>query len=175
MEFRRGDIFYVKNGKTTGSEMQGSRPAIIVSNDKANEHGPNVTVVWLTSQEKHSLPTHCTVKAQMLSTALCESINTVSKERIGDYIRTASEKEMVEVDRCLGIALELTVKSDGVPVAEPYVYQDNTGEMQEMFETLISNIDTCYFGESNAMKAEGIDIALREVRQMYRKMLVEGV
>ena len=106
MNIRRGDIFFIKNNKpVTGCEMGGSRPAIIVSNDHANTFSENVTVVWLTSQQKKPLPTHCMVKVQTLSTALCESINTISKDRIGGYMRSLTEKEMEDVDRCLSIAL----------------------------------------------------------------------
>ena len=169
MDVRRGDIFYVKNNKiVTGCEIQGSRPAIIVSNDMANIHSQNVTVVWLTSQEKHPLPAHCTIKAQVLSTALCESVNTVSKERLERYMRSLKDEEMAEVDRCLRNALGLSESATSeVEVAEPYEYQEsNDDDIKEMFEELIRNMDDCYYGEPNSMKAEGIDIATREVRKM---------
>ncbi len=178
MNIRRGDIFFIKNNKpVTGCEMGGSRPAIIVSNDHANTFSENVTVVWLTSQQKKPLPTHCMVKVQTLSTALCESINTISKDRIGGYMRSLTEKEMEEVDRCLSIAHGLLEqKTSEVEVAEPYVYEEsNDDDFRDTFEELIHNIDDCYFEEKNEMKAEGIDIALREVRKMYRRVLAEGV
>ena len=175
MDIRRGDIFFVKNNKiVTGCEIQGSRPAIIVSNDYANEFSQNVTVVWLTSQEKKPLPTHCMIKAQMLSTALCESVNTVSKERLDRYMRSLTDEEMEEVDRCLCNALGLSEQTSGV--AEPYEYQEtNDDDIKELFEELIRSIDDCYYSETNSMKAEGIDIATREVRKMYRRVLTEGV
>ena len=179
MDIKRGDIFFVQNNRPgTGCEMQGSRPGIVVSNDKANAFSPNVTIVWMTSQEKQQLPTHCPIKAQVLSTALCESVNTISKERLTEYVRTLTPEEMDEVDRCLGIALGLadkeTNREEGV--AEPYVYREtNTDDIKEMFDEMIRNIDECYYGEKNTMKAEGIDIATREVRKMYRRVLTEGV
>lgn len=107
MEINKGDIVWVENSKVTGSEMAGTRPAIVVSNNKANQYSPVVTVVWLCSNERKPLPTHCTVKALKLSTAVCENVTTVSKERIGGYIRTATEDEIDAVDRCLRIHLDL--------------------------------------------------------------------
>lgn len=107
MEINKGDIVWVENSKVTGSEMAGTRPAIVVSNNKANQYSPVVTVVWLCSNERKPLPTHCMVKALKLSTAVCENVTTVSKERIGGYIRTATDEEIDAVDRCLRIHLDL--------------------------------------------------------------------
>lgn len=52
MEIKRGDIFYIAKGNanTTGSEQYPDRPAIIVSNDKCNEHSPCVEIVYMTTQ-----------------------------------------------------------------------------------------------------------------------------
>lgn len=107
MEIKRGDVFWVENGKVTGCEVAGTRPAVIVSNDKANCFSSLVTIVWLCSNESKPLPTHCKVKGYKLSTAMCESVTTVSKERVGDYIRSATEEEMEAVDKCLKIHMDL--------------------------------------------------------------------
>lgn len=60
-EVYRGDIYYIATGGYVGSEQKAGRPGIIVSNDTANKHSPNVEVVFLTSQEKKPLPTHVDV------------------------------------------------------------------------------------------------------------------
>lgn len=107
MEIKKGDIFWVENSRGAGHETTGTRPALIVSNDVGNQNAPVVSVVWLTSQEKRPMPTHCEVMALERSIALCENITTVSKERLGGYIKTATESEMERVDGCLRIALDL--------------------------------------------------------------------
>lgn len=107
MKVRRGDIVWITDAKGTGSEQRGTRPALVVSNDMANEYAPIITVVWLTTQAKKPLPTHCSVRGIRNSTALCENITTVSKERIESYIRTATKVEIAEVEKCLLIALGL--------------------------------------------------------------------
>ena len=106
MEIYRGDIFYVsRSDPYIGSEQEEGRPAVIVSNEMCNEHSGNVTVVYLTTKEKKWLPTHVPVMCKEKSIALCECVNTVSKERLGDYIRSCTKKEMNAIDKALAIQL----------------------------------------------------------------------
>ena len=110
-EYKRGDVVFVRDYRqTTGSEQNAFRPAVIVSNDKANLFSPVVEVVFLTTQEKKPLPTHTTVLCKIPSTALCEQITTVSKERITEYIRSCTKKELQAIDRCIKISLGLTAE-----------------------------------------------------------------
>ena len=157
----RGDIVWVYDSKAIGSEQRGERPALIVSNDTANEYAPVVTVVWLTTQEKKPLPTHCEVKGTERSTALCENITTISKERIGEYIRSATNAEMENVDRCIMVALGVC------------------GEQKESLEkefagAIIKEIDNLYYEETDNAVAAGIDRAGSVVRQAYRRLCAEG-
>ena len=69
------------------------------------EHTGNVTVVYLTTKEKKWLPTRVPVMCKEKSIALCECVNTVSKERLGDYIRSCTKKEMNAIDKALAIQL----------------------------------------------------------------------
>lgn len=110
-EIYRGDIFYIMQGSYVGSEQKSGRPGIIVSNDLANKHSPNVEVVFLTSQEKKALPTHVEVIARVPSTALCENIQTVSKERLSDFIRSCTTSEMKAVDNALLCSLGIEAPS----------------------------------------------------------------
>lgn len=122
-QIRRGDIFYIDNNghQTVGSEQGAGRPAIIVSNDKANRYSPVVLVVYLTTQPKEDLPTHVAITStKRKSTALCEQVTPVSVSRIGDYSGTASSKEMKMIDVALMVALavEATNKHDNSTSAE---------------------------------------------------------
>lgn len=84
---RRGDIYYVDFGQNIGCKQSGIRPAVIVSNNKANEHSPVVTVVPLTSRiyKKRFLPTHVFVPKKAgsglrrNSLALAEQVETIDK------------------------------------------------------------------------------------------------
>lgn len=111
-ELKRGDVFYVQNSPTTGSEQRAGRPAVIVSNNKNNRYSKVVQVVYLTTQPKSFLPTHFTVCATgRESTALCEQITTISISRIGDYVGTLSRREVAKLNTSLLISLGLHYSS----------------------------------------------------------------
>lgn len=100
-DFYREDIFFIAHSPVSGSEQGGHRPGVIVSNDLANRYSPNVEVVFLTSQEKKPMPTHVPVQCKVPSTALCENIQTVSKERLDGFVRSCTAEEMKQIDSAL--------------------------------------------------------------------------
>lgn len=109
---KRGEIYYVESYYTTGSEQRAGRPAVIVSNDKNNEHSATVEVVYLTTQPKHDLPTHVTVRGTGRdSTALCEQVSTVAVERIGEFCGNCNKQEMTAIETALMISLDLSMGS----------------------------------------------------------------
>ena len=83
-----GDVVFVDfTDNSRDSEQNGIRPAIIIQNDKGNEHSPTTIVASITSQEKRYLPTHVMVKPYQsglnkVSTILMEQIRTIDKSRI---------------------------------------------------------------------------------------------
>lgn len=89
-EFYRGEIFYIRNeSEYSGNVQGGGRPAVIISNDIGNNAGPILEVVYLTTQEKKPLPTHVKINSSKYpSTVLCEQIDTVNKDKVGDYMST---------------------------------------------------------------------------------------
>ena len=122
MTVRRGEIYYIENNLarfTTGSEQQGGRPGIIVSNDSCNEHSECVEVVYLTTSYKKPLPTHVTVMASVSSTALCEQVHSVDKSRIKEHLRDCTEEEMKNIDKALLISLGLYAETEGTEDTKP--------------------------------------------------------
>ena len=108
----RGEIYYIYPAKTMISDNTG-RPGVIVSNDRANEHSSCVEVVYLTSQNKNPLPTHVEVRCkENIATALCESIQTVPKDRIGDFVKVCTEEEMRNIDIALCESLGIELETD---------------------------------------------------------------
>lgn len=99
----RGDIFYA----TMPDNMyrHKTRPVVIVSNNIGNEYSARVTVVPLTTQEKKPQPTHCEIVSKVLSTALCEDVQNIPKDCLGDFVRCCTEEEMKRIDECLLCAL----------------------------------------------------------------------
>ena len=138
-ECYRGDIFYIENrGEVVGSEQRSGRPGIIVSNDLANKHSPNVTVVYLTSREKKPLPTHVEVICKVPSIALCENIQTVSKERLGYFIRSCTTSEMKAIDKALLLSLSLTIVEEDLN--EPTAIEIERNLYKNLYEQLLDRI-----------------------------------
>lgn len=103
----RGDIFWIEENKTCGNVQMFERPVIIVSNNMNNRYSDCVEIVYLTSQKKKDLPTHVKVMCKIPSTALCERVCTISKQNLGNFIRSCTDQEMKQVDRALKISLDL--------------------------------------------------------------------
>lgn len=108
-DVKRGEIYYIsRGGYNTGSEQQADRPGVIVSNDKNNKNSQTLEVVYLTTQPKNELPTHCTIRSTgRVSAVLCEQIHTVAVERIGKYIGVCTAQEMQNIDIGLMISIGL--------------------------------------------------------------------
>ena len=108
-DIKRGEILYIEKGNVTvGSEQFPNRPAVVVSNDLNNAHSNVIEVVYMTTQPKADLPTHVTIRSTgRMSTALCEQVVSVSKDRINGYVGQCSDKEMESIDIALMISLGL--------------------------------------------------------------------
>lgn len=132
----RGDIFYIKSGMTgkTGSEQGANRPAIIVSNNTGNYYAPVVEVVYLTTKEKKPMPTHANVMCSIPSVALCEQVHTISKERLGEYIRSCNNEEMDAIDKALIVSLGLYEPNK--QEEENHVLEEMRGKLAECEEEL---------------------------------------
>ena len=112
---KRGDIFFVDFGNNHNSHKQsGLRPAIIVSNNKANANAPVITVVPLSARvwKRRYLPTHVYIplkKGSGLdkpSMALAEQVETLDKRCLGDKIVEVVDEEVMEK---LTVALQIQI------------------------------------------------------------------
>ena len=79
----RGDVWIVQFGLSVGGEIQKTRPAVIVSNDTANELLNRVQVVPISSQVSRLYPAEAYVMlAGERRKAMADQITTVSKLRL---------------------------------------------------------------------------------------------
>jgi len=153
MGIKRGDIYYIESGyATVGSEQRPGRPAIVVSNDRNNEHSSTLEVVYLTTQPKHDLPTHVTIRSTSReSTALCEQITSVAFERFGDYHGRVTEQELRRIETAMMISLGLcaapAVATEAPPPPAPTsdsakvaAAEAKCAVLQEMYDALLSKL-----------------------------------
>lgn len=114
---RRGDVVWVELGSPAGSEARGRRPAVIVSNDGANEAADMlgtgvITVVPTTTNIRRVqpyqvlLPGHaCGLPSD--SKAQCEQVRSVDVRRLSDPIGRIPTSLADELDDALRLQLWL--------------------------------------------------------------------
>ena len=148
---RRGEIYWIDPTidatEDTGCIQKAGRPGIIVSNDENNKYSSTVEVVFLTTQPKTDLPTHCTINsARDPSTALCEQIQTVNYDQIQKYAGTCTSKEMASVDRCIAISIGLATDPPVIPqdsdpiIDELRIALSNSRAREEVYKTMYQGL-----------------------------------
>lgn len=113
----RGEIWQVELDPARGGEANKARPAVVVSNDRANATATRlgrgvVTVVPVTSNVTKVYPFQVFLPAATTglpvdSKAQAEQIRSVATERLRRRIGRISPTELVELDQALRLHLEL--------------------------------------------------------------------
>jgi mRNA interferase MazF len=104
MTLRRGDIHWIAfpDRNPAGSEIQKTRPGVIVSRTKANEFRRTVIVVPLTHGSKEFPPVVIPIpSAGENSKAVCDQLGAVDKKRVGARIGSLTEAELAYLAQCL--------------------------------------------------------------------------
>ena len=105
---KRGEVYWVALDPALGSEIQKTRPAVIVSNNSCNAFGSRVVVLPLTSNVDSLYPGEAliTVKGKP-SRALGDQIRSLDKSRLRSRVDTISQDELSAVEDALRITLGL--------------------------------------------------------------------
>lgn len=181
-EYHRGEIFFINEGESSGSEQGGARPGIIVSNDVGNKHAPIVEVVYLTSREKKLMPTHVRIKSSPIpSIALCEQIETVYKKRIGKYLAKATMDEMKRIDKALAVSIGLGgnmkmseyVKEWAEAFKEPDPIEEKAMQILETAKPVPIQIPESFFEKERIKELEKDLIRAEAERDVFQKLYKE--
>jgi mRNA interferase MazF len=105
---KRGEIYWVKLDPTLGTEINKTRPGLIISNDAGNENSNRVIIAPITSTLLTLYPFQ--VKIEIKSNnckVLLNQVRAIDKLRLGKYISTLDKETMNQVDTALKIALSI--------------------------------------------------------------------
>ncbi len=113
----RGEVRLVDLDPARGAEANKLRPAVVVSNDRANAAAQRlgrgvVTVVPLTSNTARVLPFQVLIPAEeaglrVASKAQAEQIRSVAVQRLGPPLGQLRASLMTEIDDALRLHLDL--------------------------------------------------------------------
>ena len=110
---RRGEIYLVSFDPAVGSEIQKTRPALILQNDIANRHSPITIVAALTSQFEEPLyPTEVLITPPeggltVSSIVLLNQIRSIDRRRLVRRLGTVTQETLERVNRAMQLSLGL--------------------------------------------------------------------
>jgi len=105
---KRGEVWWVAFDPAVGSEIQKTRPAIIVSNDSANRNLKRVVVVPLTTNTSRVFPGEARVSvAGEFCKAMSDQLIAADKLRLKEKLATLSKSDMLEVEQAICVHLGL--------------------------------------------------------------------
>ena len=111
MELKKGDIVLVQAPSApSGTEIQKTRPAVVISPKEMAIHGNRVLVIPITSNVSKIYPFEFLIKSKYLSKeskGCCDQIQTVSTNRIIKKYGIISNSEIGSLDKALKNILRL--------------------------------------------------------------------
>ena len=105
---KRGEVWWINFEPSIGGEIRKKRPAVIVSNNAANQFLNRVQVIPLTSNVDKLYPseTYITLRGKKAK-AMADQLTAVSKKRLINQAGTVSNAEIEGIKRAISIQLDL--------------------------------------------------------------------
>ncbi|MBN1445186.1 MAG: type II toxin-antitoxin system PemK/MazF family toxin [Candidatus Omnitrophica bacterium] len=105
---KRSDIFWVNLEPSVGGEVKKTRPAVVVSTDRANPYLNRVVVVPLSSRTEKVYPSEVKVSMEGKEhKAMADQLRVVSKKRMTSKIGVLSSEDMKKIEEKIKLFLEL--------------------------------------------------------------------
>ncbi|MFC1825270.1 type II toxin-antitoxin system PemK/MazF family toxin [Thermodesulfobacteriota bacterium] len=105
---KRGEVWWVNFDPSVGGEIRKKRPAVIISNNAANQFLNRVQVVPLTSSVDKLYPSESYITYRgKKAKAMADQLTTVSKKRLTNQAGSVSKTELEGIKRAIAIQLDL--------------------------------------------------------------------
>ncbi len=105
---KRGEVWWVNFDPSVGGEIRKKRPAVIISNDAANEYLNRVQVVSLTTKVGRVYPSEAVVMLNdRQNKAMADQLTTVSKQRLINREGRLTNADMRKVEHAVKVQLGL--------------------------------------------------------------------
>ncbi|MEE4603996.1 MAG: type II toxin-antitoxin system PemK/MazF family toxin [Desulfobacteraceae bacterium] len=105
---KRGEVWWINFYPSVGGEIRKQRPAVIVSNDAANQFLNRVQVVLLTGSVSKLYPSESYVTFRgKKAKAMADQLTTVSKKRLINQAGSMSANEMEGIGQAITVQLDL--------------------------------------------------------------------
>jgi mRNA interferase MazF len=108
---KRGEVYLVSFDPAVGTEIQKTRPALILQNDIANRHSPITIVAAITSQFEEPLyPTEVLIRPpegglSVPSVVLLNQIRSIDRRRLVRRLGVVAPATIERVNRAIQISL----------------------------------------------------------------------
>ena len=105
---RRGEISWARLGPTVGSEINKTRPCLVVGGTAVNERRRTVLVIPLSSTARLAPPLTVRVKCSgRQAVAVIDQLRAIAKERLAKRIEDVSPDQLLAIEDGLREVLEL--------------------------------------------------------------------
>jgi mRNA interferase MazF len=111
MPIERGEVYWVAFDPSVGGEIQKTRPAIVLSNNAANQALNRVQVVPITSKTERLYPGEAIVELNgERRKAIASQLATASKLRLGARLGVLGSEDLARVGAAVAVQLGLILK-----------------------------------------------------------------
>jgi mRNA interferase MazF len=111
MPIERGDVYWVSFDQSQSGEIQKTRPAIVLSNNAANQVMNRLQVVPITSKTARIYPGEALIELKgEMRKAIGSQLTTASKERLGAKLGTLGSGDLARVEAAIAVQLGLNLK-----------------------------------------------------------------